>query len=56
MQLGLQYNIEATPYLPPFDEGMLRESLEFTSLWESDYPAEKYRTENKNPYSNGSIV
>jgi hypothetical protein len=41
MQLGLQCNIEATPYLLHFDEGVLRESAGFTSLWESDYPAEK---------------
>jgi hypothetical protein len=48
MQLGLQYNIEATAYLLHFDEGVLRESPGFTSLWESDYRAEKllYRRRN----------
>jgi hypothetical protein len=48
MQLGLQDNIEATVYLLHFDESVLRESPEFTSLWESDYSAEKplYRRRN----------
>jgi hypothetical protein len=48
MQLGLEYNIEAARYLFHFDEGVLRERPEFTSLWESDYLAEKlsYRRRN----------
>jgi hypothetical protein len=49
MQLGLQYNIEATPHLFHFDEGVLRESPGFTSLWESDYPAEKLSYGTRNP-------
>jgi hypothetical protein len=48
MQLDLQYNLEATPSLLHFDEGVLRESPGFASLWESDDPAEKlsYRRRN----------
>jgi hypothetical protein len=48
MQHGLQYIIEATPCLLHFNEGVLRESPGFTSLWENDYPAEKlsYRRRN----------
>jgi hypothetical protein len=48
LQLSLQYHTGATLYLLHFDEGVLRESPEFTSLWESDYPAEKlsYRRRN----------
>jgi hypothetical protein len=48
MQLGLQYNNEATPFLLHFDEGVLRESTEFTSVWESDYPAEKLSYKRRN--------
>jgi hypothetical protein len=53
MQLGLQYNIEAAPYLFHFDEDVLRESPGFSSLWESDYPAEKLSYRRRN--SDGSI-
>jgi hypothetical protein len=36
VQLALQCNIEATPYLLHFDEGVFRERPGFTSLWEND--------------------
>jgi hypothetical protein len=36
VQLGLSYEIGATPYLLLFDENMLRESPGFLALWERD--------------------
>jgi hypothetical protein len=55
MQLGLQYNIEATPSRLHFDEGVVRESAGFTSLWESDYPAKKLLYRRRNPPFDRSI-
>jgi hypothetical protein len=47
IQLGLQYSIDALCLLL-FDDGVLRESPRFASLWESDYPGGKpsYRRRN----------
>jgi hypothetical protein len=41
MQIGLQYNIETSPYLLSFDEDVLRQSSGFISLWQKDYPLEQ---------------
>jgi hypothetical protein len=55
MQLGPSYNVEATLYFLYFSEDVLRESPGFTSLWESDYPAQKNRREDEIPHSDGPI-
>jgi hypothetical protein len=48
MQLGLQYNSEETPDLLHLDEGVLRESSGFISLWENDYPPERLLYKRRN--------
>jgi hypothetical protein len=48
MQIGLQYNIETSPYLLCFDENVLRQSPGFTSLWQGDYPREQLSRRREN--------
>jgi hypothetical protein len=48
VQLGLRYNIYTSPYTLLFAERVLRESLGFTSLWQSDYPLEKRSQRRQN--------
>jgi hypothetical protein len=48
MQIGLQYNIETSPYLLSFDEDVLRQSSGFISLWQKDYPLEQLSRRKQN--------
>jgi hypothetical protein len=48
MQIGLQYNIETSPYLLSFDEDVLRQSSGFTSLWQRDHPLEQLSRRRQN--------
>jgi hypothetical protein len=48
MQIGLQYNIETSPYLLSFDEDVLRQRSGFTSLGQRDHPLEQLSRRRQN--------
>jgi hypothetical protein len=48
MRLGLTYDIDNIPCVLIFDEYVLLQSPEFTSLWEQDYPVEKLSQRRRN--------
>jgi hypothetical protein len=39
--IGVEYNIDAEPYLLIFDESVLRQSSGFLAIWQRDYPLEQ---------------
>jgi hypothetical protein len=54
MQLGLTYDIDTIPYVLIFDEYVLRQRPEFTSLWERDCPVERLSQLRRNTILDGS--
>jgi transposase len=48
MQIGLHSDVETSPYLLSFDEDVLRQSSDFSSIWQRDYPLEQFSPRRQN--------